>query len=614
MPAKAQTAFPWPALAALLLAAGLRGFQIGAQPLRGDEAFSVTFAQLPWPEMLRVWAAGEPHPPLHFIFLKSWMALAGESDLAVRWPGMLAALVTVALMYRLSRQWFGRRAGVLAALLGAFSPFLIWYAQDGRMYPFMTALTLAALGETWQAAHHNSTRRWSLAGGWWLLDLFNHYFSGFALAATLTALAIAPGTRRAWRRAGLMALIVSALYLPWAVFVSGGLAGQVKNWPLNDLGWRVLAAYSVGVIEHGAQGWTAWLGAGAFAILMLAGARCGWRGSRDATLWLATVVIGVPVLCIAVTAPRSAFAERFILSAAPFALMLAAPGLRALRPRRGLLLVGALAAGALVSQMHAQFDPAFRKSPDWRALMAHLEASPRAGEVMLVNYPDPAFYHYYRAGLPVETAPPAPWPQSGEATTVAQLERLRDRYAHIRFLFQPDPGYDSQGFVGAWLEDYCEKTDDRFVDVFRVQSFDTPAGSLAARRPLVVEFERGLRLTGYRFVNPGPHAGDSLRLTLFWEARAPLAEAYTVFVHFVASDGFYIAGADGVPRNGDRPTFTWAAGETIIDPRLIPLPHDLPPGEYFVEVGWYAPDSGERLRTSDGADKVRLPQAVVVER
>ncbi|MCS6910744.1 MAG: glycosyltransferase family 39 protein [Anaerolineales bacterium] len=612
MPVRARPAFAWPALAVLMLAAGLRGFQIGAQPLRGDEAFSVTFAQLPWPEMLRVWVAGEPHPPLHFIFLRYWLPLAGESDLAVRWPGVLAAVVTVALMHRLGRQWFGERAGILAALLGAFSPFLIWYAQDGRMYPFMTAFTLAALWETWRAAHHDGLGRWALAGGWWLLNLFNHYFSSFALAATLLALAIASGTRRTWRRAGLMALAVSMLYLPWAIFVSGGLAGQVKNWPLNDLAWRVLAAYSVGVAEHGAQGWTAWLGAGAFVVLMLAGARWGWRGSRDATIWLMTVAAGVPVLCIAVTAPRSAFAERFILSAAPFALMLAAIGFSVLPPRWSLLLTGALATGALVSQMHAQFDPAFRKSPNWRALMAHLQGSPRAGEVMLVNYPDPAFYHYYRAGLPVETAPPAPWPQSGEAATVAQLERLRDSYAHIRFLFQPDPGYDPQGFVGAWLEDCCEKTDDRFVDVFRVQSFDTPAGSLAARQPLRVEFERGLQLTGYRFVNPEPRAGDSLRLTLFWEAREPLAEAYTVFVHFVAPDGFYIAGADGVPRNGKRPTFTWAAGETVIDPRLIPLPTDLPPGEYFVEVGWYIPDSGQRLRTSDGADKVRLPQAVVV--
>lgn len=613
MPSKVRPTFPWPALSVLMLAAGLRGFQLGAQPLRGDEAFSVTFAQLPWPEMLRVWAAGEPHPPLHFIFLKYWLALAGESDLAVRWPGALAAVVTVALISRLGQLWFGVRVGRQAALLGAVSPFLIWYAQDGRMYPFMTTLTLAALWQTWRAAHGGDFRSWAASGLWWLLNLFNHYFAALALAATLTALTVAPGTRRAWRRAGLMALAVSALYLPWAVFVSGGLAAQVKNWPLNDLAWRVLAAYSVGVAEHGAQGGTAGLGIGAFVALALAGAGWGWHNRRTATLWVIALVVGVPLLCWMITAPRSAFAERFILSAAPLALMLAALGLRALRPRWGLLLAGVLAAGALVSQMHAQFDPAFRKSPNWRALIAHLQAAPRTGEVMLVNYPDPAFYHYYRSGMPVETAPPAPWPQSGEAATVVQLERLRDNYAHIRFLFQPDPGYDPQGFVGAWLEDWCEKTEDRFVDVFRVQSFDTPAGSLAARRPLLVEFEHGLRLTGYRFVNAEPQAGDSLRLTLFWETGELLAEAYTVFVHFVAPDGFYIAGADGVPRNGDRPTFTWSAGEMIIDPRSIPLPADLPPGEYFVEVGWYAPNSGQRLLTSNGLDRVRLPPAVRVK-
>jgi len=415
-----------------------------------------------------------------------------------------------------------------------------------------------------------------------------------------------------------MALTVGGLYLPWALFVSGGLAGQVKAWPLDDIVWRVLAAYSAGVVEHGAQGWTAWLGVGAFVALALVGAGWGWRRRRTATLWVIALIVGVPLLCWLVTAPRSAFAERFILSAAPLAVLLAALGLRALRAprvaktRAGLMLAGALAVSALVSLMHAQFDPAFRKSPDWRILIPYLEAAPRAGELVLVNYPDPAFYHYYRGSLPVETAPPAPWAQSGEAVTAAQLEQLRNTYRHIRFLFQPSPGYDPEGFVGRWLAGCCEVVRDEFVGRFRVQWVDTPAGSLAARQPLAVDFERGLRLSGYRFVNGEPRAGDSLRLTLFWEAREPLAEAYTVFVHFVAPDGFYLVGADGVPRWGERPTFTWTAGETIIDPRLIPLPVDLAPGDYFVEVGWYAPDTGQRLLTNDGADRVRLPQAVGV--
>ncbi len=605
-------------IALLLVAGGLRGYGVSAQALRGDEAFSVTFAQLPWEEMARLWAAGEPHPPLHFIFLKYWIMLAGDSDLSVRWPGVLAAMITVALLYRLGRQWFGARVGRQAALLGAFSPFLIWYAQDGRMYPFMTALTLAALWQTWRAAHDSNFGNWEASGLWWLLNLFNHYFSAFALAATLAALVMAPGTRRAWRAAGLMVLAVGGLYLPWALFVSGGLAGQVKAWPLDDIVWRVLAAYGAGVVEHGAQGWTAWLGVGAFVVLALAGIGWGWRHRRTATLWVIALVIGVPLLCWLITAPRAAFAERFILSAAPPAALLAALGLQALsvphgaKARSGLMLAGALAVSALVSLMHAQFDPAFRKSPDWRALIPYLEAAPRADEVVLVNYPDPAFYHYYRGRLPVETAPPAPWAESGEAVTTAQLEQLRTTYRHIRFLFQPSPGYDPEGFVGRWLAGCCEVVRDEFVGRFRVQWVDTPTGSLAARQPLAVDFEHGLRLTGYRFVNAEARAGEVLRLTLFWETRTPLAAGFTVFVHFVAPDGFYLAGADGVPRSGDRPTFTWATGETIVDPRPIPLPADLPPGEYFVEVGWYAPDTGQRLLTNDGADYVRLPQAVQV--
>lgn len=614
-----------PILAVLLLGVALRGYHIDAQPFRGDEAFSVTFAQLPWDEMIAVWAQGEPHPPLHFLFLRGWMPLAGESDLAVRWPGALAGGLTIALTYQLGRAWFGRRAGLLAALLTAINPFLIWYAQDGRMYPFMTVFVLLALRATWRAAHVRRWQDWLIAGLWWLVNLFNHYFAAFALAAVGAALVLSPRTRHAWRPALAMAVGVALAYLPWAWFVSGGLAAQSKDWPMNDIAWRVLTAYSVGVSEAGAVGWSAAAGALVLGALALLGVIAGWRRRPTETLWLTSLAIGVPLLCWAITAPRSAFTERFVISAVPAALLLAAVGLNGIQERleireaarldvsplvRGLAL-SVLAVAALLSLQRYHFDPAYRKSPDWHSVIRYLQETARADEVVVVNLPDPAFFHYYRNGLPVETSPPAPLNEDRLPETVAQLERLRDSYQHIRFFFQPSPGYDPNGFVGAWLAACCEQTDDRFVSRFRVQSFDTPSASLAARVSLSIEFEQGIRLTGYRFVASEVRAGDEARLTLYWTTRAPVAASYTVFVHVLAADGFQVLGADGPPRGGARLTTQWATEETVIDPRLIHIPGDMPAGEYAVEVGLYQLETGQRLRTGEG-DSVRLPQSLRV--
>ena len=131
-----------------------------------------------------------------------------------------------------------------------------------------------------------------------------------------------------------------------------------------------------------------------------------------------------------------------------------------------------------------------------------------------------------------------------------------------------------------WLSECCEKLDDRFISGFRVQTFDTPSGSLAARQPHQVDFENGIVFTGYRAVNLPSQPGELLHLTLYWTAQQPITTSCTVFVHLLTADGFNVANADSPPANGKRPTDQWAIGETIIDSHPILLPADLPPSQY----------------------------------
>jgi hypothetical protein len=615
MPSNKRPTFAWLAVVIVALAAGLRGFQIGAQPLRGDEAFSVRFASLPVAVMWEAFAVSEPNPPLQFFGLKLWMELAGRSELAVRWPSALAGVLGVALLYRFAWSLAGQRAALLSALALALSPFLVWYGRDVRIYSLLATLILAFAWALWLAARHNRAADWMAAGFLALLALMIHYFAALSLMAVGAAFLITDGRTR-WRPALVTAFLATLAYLPWALYIAPLLSGHNKSWlapvgPLEAL-WRTLVAYSVGGAFAGATPPVQALGAGLLAAVVIVGLWKAARADRTRALWLIALGPATPLALYALSLWRPVFSEHYASAGLPGTLLLAVAGAMAL-PRAGRWFgIAALAALNVLALGNLYFDPAFAKAPDWRALAAHLRTTARSQEVVLVNAPDPAFEYYFAGPQPFENAPPGPLAEVGEAAAVAQLERVRDSFQHARLLFQTNPAYDPDGFVSNWLMGCCELMGDEFVGKFRVQSFDTPAGSLAARRSLAVEFERSLHLTGYRFVNGERRAGDSLRLTLFWEAREPLAEAYTVFVHFVAPDGFYLVGADGVPRSGDRPTFTWTAGETIIDPRLIALPVDLTPGEYFVEVGWYAPDTGQRLLTTEGADRVRLPQAVVV--
>ena len=112
--------------------------------------------------------------------------------------------------------------------------------------------------------------------------------------------------------------------------------------------------------------------------------------------------------------------------------------------------------------------------------------------------------------------------------------------------------------------------------------------------------------------------GDSLTLSLFWEADAPTRIPYTVFVHLIAADGFNRTSQDNPPVWGSYPTTRWQAGEQVTDKYTLTLPTGTPPGPHHLRVGWYNSATGKRVPelNSDrqpGADYITLDMVVDVE-
>jgi hypothetical protein len=94
-------------------------------------------------------------------------------------------------------------------------------------------------------------------------------------------------------------------------------------------------------------------------------------------------------------------------------------------------------------------------------------------------------------------------------------------------------------------------------------------------------------LVGYDLANLNLKPNETLKLTLYWQARGKIARPYTVFVHLLDKDGKVVAQKDAQPANGARPTTGWVANEYIADVYELPLKADTPPGKYQIEIGWY---------------------------
>jgi hypothetical protein len=95
-------------------------------------------------------------------------------------------------------------------------------------------------------------------------------------------------------------------------------------------------------------------------------------------------------------------------------------------------------------------------------------------------------------------------------------------------------------------------------------------------------------------ISPPTGITSTLKLTLTWQAIAPVAGDYTVFAHLLAAGDTKVAQVDTRPCGGECPTDTWQPGEIVEDRYQLALAPDAPPGPYRLAVGLYLLDTGER--------------------
>jgi hypothetical protein len=109
---------------------------------------------------------------------------------------------------------------------------------------------------------------------------------------------------------------------------------------------------------------------------------------------------------------------------------------------------------------------------------------------------------------------------------------------------------------------------------------------------------RVIELTGYTAPSR-VERGEVLRVRLYWHAQAAPGKSYHVFTHLLTADNRLVAQQDSAPVYETYPTDQWKAGQYILDEHLIPIDAATPPGRYWLRVGLYTPESGERLIARD---------------
>jgi 4-amino-4-deoxy-L-arabinose transferase-like glycosyltransferase len=620
------------ALALCLLAAALYAFRLGWHCLRGDEAFTAVVSTWSWQ---RIWFdlfAVEPHPPLYHLLMRGWVGWLGQSEIALRFPSYCAGILLTPLSYAIARQLRRPRVGIWAAALAAINPFLLWQSQDARMYALLAAFSLGSLWLMLKMLR-NPRASWGLLAAYTLVTLgalATHYYAVLLLVAENIGLALSlarPIERGARIRRWLLCQAALALVaLPWLAYRGAVIFGHSKDWiaavSLPDFARRILTAFSLGETINQRLAWP-WLVL--FGALACLGLLLSWRErERDllpfTVLWAALAAPLIIVFLISLWRP--AFDERYLIGAAPVYLFFVAWGLDSLQTRwraAAFLLFALIAAGSGYAIYGYHYLPQYAKSPDWRGVVNKIVAEWQPGDLIISTYPDPA-QEYYNAGRAPFVLLPASFPVDVEGTAAA-LSKAAAEHPRLWLIPVRADNWDRDGLVETWLARYANQAAEYAFRELRLQLVHTEQRYLGEMTPIGADFGELARLLGYALrVGDRPILPDTavapgsiIKLTLYWQALAPIKTDYTVFTHLLDAQGMMRGQKDSPPLQGSYPTSAWQVGERLVDHYEIAVDPAAPNGACVLEVGMYEWPANKRLVVTAGSSMLGQDHIVLTK-
>ena len=620
------------ALLLIILGFGLRVFRLDLQSIWADEGLSIFRASQDLSSIPVLSEAGI-HPPLYDSLLHFWILLAGNREFSTRFLSLFFGVLGLAVLFQVGRSLLGNRGALLATLVAAISPFLVYYSQETRMYAptlfFSLVSALACLKWT-QCA---TSRRWLacyvLAAA---AAVYSHYYAWLVVGSLNLFVVLwvwASGHSTVPRLKGwaIAQAALAIMYLPWAgvifdkyetyltpgsstspltllyqTFVSFGLsysAGQAGATPVQiDLPADHQKVLAMAVALATIAAWGA-----------VSGFLSSRRQKRSIDWMFLPVYLCLPIAGIlALSWGKRDIAPRYLLFAAPAYYLLIGQGLASLlnagpvfRRAAGVAALLMVMAISYRSLHNYYYDPTYWRD-DIRGTVDFVNDRSRDGDAVVLNayYVSPSFHYYYRSNAPVVGLPdsmPANWDED-----LRDLQELAGRTDRIWLVLWQSYFTDPENRIQEWLDaNGFRFLATQFRGGFHVLGYLThpPVSDNAPGEPVGIEMGRTVKLESFQLDSGPVCAGIEMPFTLHWRALTRMTIDYSVFVHLVDESGKLVAQADSQPGGGGFPTSRWPVGPVVADEHRLFVPWGTPPGRHSIEVGMYDLKTMKRLGEGD---------------
>jgi len=588
-----MTASRWSLVVLLVVAFGLRLWDVGAPSVWHDEGWSIRAIRDP------IGTPDDNTPPVYYALMHVLWLGAGESELALRYGSVLLGLLTVALGAALAARWAGEAAGFAAGALLTLSPLLWAYAREIRAYVAvpLLALLLLALADRLLAARRFAWRAWVAILGAELVLLYTHNLSVPVVAWLNIAVGAAWLWGRRWRDLAIWATGQAALgaaYLPWM------LGQTTSGTPLNTppvwrprLLWDIWQGYFAPLPTMIGAEDALVVGSAALGVILLLAAvvLLARRPSRAALLALSQAAL-LPLLATALLrAAHIDFHPRYYVAGVPAALLVIACGAASL-PRgwahrlaaAGVVIVGA-AVGVIA--LRALHDEPQYQHDDFRALAKVYAALP-AETLIVVPYGwEPALEEYYLPKLGVR-AQVVGVPLHSDADkaieTINAALAGRGDSAPVELLTWYQLPADLRGMYPCLLEAAGRRADRPPITV---QGLTTTAYEVERPLALAAWDPPPARTETLGLVGASRAGNSALCISTAWGADPGRSEDWRVSARLTttAPPGWVIARSDSDIRDAaQRPTPRIPGLVKAQAYSLLRLPPGAPPGHYAVQL------------------------------
>lgn len=198
------------------------------------------------------------HNPVYNALMWLWIRMAGDSEIAVRLPSLIAAMALIAVISRWAGARFGALAGLVTGLWLLISPVAVWYSTEAKNNIFTVLFATAGVCLLDVAMRSRRLRDVLLAGAACVLAVATDFQALLVLVPAWIAVAwfgtvgaygqsgateLRPAARviarLSVRLAPLLFVIASALafLVPWIIFKSGH-ASELPRPYVGYLHWH----------------------------------------------------------------------------------------------------------------------------------------------------------------------------------------------------------------------------------------------------------------------------------------------------------------------------------------------------------------------------------------